>query len=204
MEAALLVVADSIDGSKQWYTPTEKQPQETSMQLCAGVRRLLRDKLPVLYSTPHLLPMVSVGEASPEHNDPAHGTRVPLIRVRSIQWAIMPTAVSICYMISVGDVEDVMFGDRCDFSAQDVTCPHSAVCLKFSVAFEQEIDGVQWPASLQEQTFIGHFNHAKGGVTWPSTLNWVVVSDDFEHSTVGITSLYFRVSNRGILMLCML
>ena len=62
------------------------------------------------------------------------------------------------------------------------------VCVEFGVAFEQEIDGVQWPTFLQELTFAGVFNHAFGGGTWPSTLNWIMVSDDFGHSTVGITS----------------
>ena len=62
MEAALLVVVDSIDG-KQWYTST-KQRQKTSLQLCAAVRRLSRDKLAVLYNTPHLLPVVVVDGGS--------------------------------------------------------------------------------------------------------------------------------------------
>ena len=58
----------------------------------------------------------------------------------------------------------------------------------FGVVFEQEIDGIQWPAFLQEPTFGGIFNHALGRGTWPSTLNWIIVSDDFEPSTIiGIT-----------------
>ena len=66
-------------------------------------------------------------------------------------------------MRSVGDVEDMVFGDRSDDRVQDVACPDSVVCLGFSVAFEQEIDGVQWPAFLQELAFGGHFNHVSGG-----------------------------------------
>ena len=59
----------------------------------------------------------------------------------------------------------------------------------FGVVFEREIDGVQWPALLQELTFGDIFNGAFGGGTWPSTLNWIMGSDDFEHSmvVVGIT-----------------
>ena len=61
-------------------------------------------------------------------------------------------------------------------------------CLElFGVVFEQEIDGIQWPALLQELTLGGIFNHALGGGAWPSTLNWIMVSDNFEPSTVGIT-----------------
>ena len=41
---------------------------------------------------------------------------------------------------------------------------HVWSCLElFGVVFEQEIDGVQWPALLQELTFGGIFNHALGG-----------------------------------------
>ena len=60
-------------------------------------------------------------------------------------------------------------------------------CLElYGVVFEQGIDGVQFPALLQEITFDGIFNHTLEGGTWPSTLNWIMVSDDFEPSTVGI------------------
>ena len=107
MEAALLVVVDNIDG-KPWYTSTKKL-QETSLQACAAVRRLPRDKL-VFRARHHppLLPMVAVGEADPEHDGPAmvavgeahtehdgpaHGTRVPRIRVRSVEWDILSTTV---------------------------------------------------------------------------------------------------------------
>ena len=93
MEAALLVVMDRMN-SKQWYTST-KQLQETSLQVCATVRRLPREKLVVvLDNTPPLLPMVAADEAHPEH----HGTRVPRIRVRSVKWDVMSTDILTCYM----------------------------------------------------------------------------------------------------------
>ena len=96
MEAALLVVMDRMDG-KQWYTSTN-QLQETSLQVCATISRLPREKLVVLDNTPPLLPMVAAGEAHPEHHGPAHGTRVPRIRVRSVEWDILSTAVLTCDM----------------------------------------------------------------------------------------------------------
>ena len=96
MEAALLVVVDNIVG-KPWYTSTNfslKKLQETSLQACAAVRRLPREELVVrARHHPPLLPIVAVGEAHPEHDGPAHGTRVPRIRVRSVEWDILSTAV---------------------------------------------------------------------------------------------------------------
>ena len=83
--------------SKQWYTST-KQLQETSLQARATVRRLPWEKPVVLDNTPPLLPMVAAGEAHPEHHGPAHGTRVPRIGVRSVEWDILPTAVLTCYV----------------------------------------------------------------------------------------------------------
>ena len=44
-------------------------------------------------------------------NGPAHGTRVPRIRVRSVEYEILSTAVLTCYMRSDGDVEDMVFGE---------------------------------------------------------------------------------------------
>ena len=83
-----------------------------------------------------------------------------------------------------------MFGDNFHDRVQEVGLIRWYVwgfLELFGVVFEQEIDGVQWPALLRELTLGGIFNHALGGGTWPSTLNWIMVSDDFEPSTVGIT-----------------
>ena len=65
------------------------------VQLCEGCRA--RNWSFVLDNPPPLLPMVAVGEAHPEHDGPAHGTRVPRIRVRSVEWDILSTAVLTCY-----------------------------------------------------------------------------------------------------------
>ena len=81
----------------------------------------------------------------------------------------------------------MVFGDRFDDRVQEVAWPDSVVRLElFGAVFEQEIDGVQWPALLQELTFGSIVNHAMGGGTWPNTLNWIMVFDEFEPSTVGI------------------
>ena len=74
------------------------------------------------------------------------------------------------------------------------------------MAFEQEIDGAEWPAFLQELTFGGHFNRAwRAREVAEHSENWVIVSDDLEHSTVGIIFFFFfRVSNRGVNALCVL
>ena len=96
MEAALLVVVDNIGWEAVVHI--HKKLQETSLQACAAVRRLPREKLVVrARHHPPLLPIVAVGEAHPEHDGPAHGTRVPRIRVRSVEWDILSTAVLTCY-----------------------------------------------------------------------------------------------------------
>ena len=45
-------------------------------------------------------------------------------------------------MRSVGDVEDTVFGDRFDDRVQGVALSDSVVRVGFSVALEQETDGV--------------------------------------------------------------
>ena len=72
MGVAWLVVVGSIDG-KQWYTSTQ-QRQKTSLQLCAAVRKLPREKLVMLYNIFHLLAMVVFDEAHPEHDSQRSGS----------------------------------------------------------------------------------------------------------------------------------
>ena len=200
-EAALLVVMNDMDGER-WYTST-KQLQETSLQVCAAVRSLPRANLFVLDNTPpSLLPIAVAGEALPDNNGLAHGTRVPRIRVLSVKWDLLSTAVLTRYMPALADVEEMVFSERFDDRVQAVAWPDSVVCLEFGDYFDQEIDGVQWPAHLEQLTFGGLFNQGLGGATWPSTVNLVVVSDDFEHATDGITSS--TGSRVEVLMPCML
>ena len=85
-----------MDG-KQWYTSTKKL-RETSLQVCEIVRRLPWEKLVVLDNTPPVPPMETAGEAHPEHHGPAHGTRLTRIRMRSVEWDILSTAVFSRYM----------------------------------------------------------------------------------------------------------
>ena len=99
MDAAPLDVEDNIDGN-QWYTSIQKL-QETSLQALAAVRRFPGEKLVVRarQHPPALLPMVDVAEARPKHGGPADGTRVPQIRVRSVEWDVSSTAVLTCYYV---------------------------------------------------------------------------------------------------------
>ena len=49
----------------------------------------------------------------------------------------------------------MVFGNRFDDRVQEVAWPDSVVRLELlGVVFEQEIDGVQWPALLQELTVL--------------------------------------------------
>ena len=70
-------------GNSDTHPPSSYKKRRCSC--CADIRRLPREKLVMLYSIPHLLPMVVVDEAHPEHDGPALGTRVPRIRVRSVE-----------------------------------------------------------------------------------------------------------------------
>ena len=67
-------------------------------------------------------------------------------------------------MRSVGDVGDMVFGDRFDDRVPDVAWPDSVVCLEFSMMpFEQEIDGAQWPAFFAEAHIWRSFQPCVGG-----------------------------------------
>ena len=65
------------------------------VQLCEGCRA--RNWSFVLDDTPPRLPMVAVGEVHPEHNGSAHGTRLPRIPERNVEWDILSTVFLTCY-----------------------------------------------------------------------------------------------------------
>ena len=104
MEAALLVVMDNIDGRNRG---THVIHNEATGNVTAGVcscPKVAARETVVVRARQHRsrrlpLDVVAVGEAHPEHDGPAHGTRVPRIRVRSVVRDIFPTAVLTCYYI---------------------------------------------------------------------------------------------------------
>ena len=107
------------------------------MQVCGSVRRVNHERNYGSFSTTPPLPYatdgVAVREAHPEHEGPAHGTRLPWIRGRSAEWDIESSAVLRCYMPSVVGVEGILFGDRFDDRVQEMAWSASVV----GVACEQ-------------------------------------------------------------------
>ena len=53
-------------------------------------------------------------------------------------------------MRSVGDVEDMAFGERFNERVQNVTSPNSVVCMDLGVAFDKELEDVHWSAHLHK------------------------------------------------------
>ena len=110
--------------------------------------------------------MVAVGESHLEHDGPAHGTRVSRMdssAERGVKYLVNRGFNLLIYSVSpLSTLRTCMvFADRFADRVQQVAWPDSAVRLElFRVVFEQEIDGVQWPALLQELTFGDIFNHA--------------------------------------------
>ena len=100
MEAALLFVVDN-----RWKAVVHIRKEATgniAASVCSCAKVAARETGRSCSTTPPpLLPMVAVGEAHPEHDGPAHGIRVPRIRVRSVEWDILATAVLTCYYIAL-------------------------------------------------------------------------------------------------------
>ena len=174
-----------MDGDA-WY-PSTTQLQETSLEDGKAVQRLPREEL-VAYvnNTPPTL-MGAGGEALPVIDGLARATRVPGIRVLGVKWDVLSSAVLTRCMRSLIGIEDMVFRERFDDSVQVVAWPDSVEYLEFGAYFDQEINGVQWPAFLQQPIFGSIFNQGLRGATWPSTLQLITVGDDFD-STGGITS----------------
>ena len=93
MEAARLVVVDN-----RWEAVVHIREEATgnvAAGVCSSAKVTARETDRSCSTTPpSLLPMVAVGEAHPEHDGAAHGTRVPLIRVRSVE-RDLPSTVGI-------------------------------------------------------------------------------------------------------------
>ena len=73
----------------------------------------------------------------------------------------------------------ITFGYKFNQSLQGVTWPASLQTIIFGYEFNQSLQGVTWPASLQTITFGTAFNQTLQGVTWPASLQTITFGYKF-------------------------
>ncbi|CAN0246344.1 unnamed protein product, partial [Ectocarpus sp. 12 AP-2014] len=147
LNAFTVALNETCDG-KRWYTST-KELQLASMEVCIACRN---------YQTVHL----KVGEHIPRRLLTAADapswlspTRVPRLRACCVTWN-MPTAAELRNSIfAMTDVDYLEFGVAFEGSLEGVAWPRRLKTIKFHEysSFNQPIDLVKWPASLQELAF---------------------------------------------------
>ncbi|CAK9078692.1 Probable serine/threonine-protein kinase fnkA (FNIP repeat-containing protein A), partial [Durusdinium trenchii] len=99
----------------------------------------------------------------------------------SLQRALQGDATAIDGIVSL------IFGTRFDQSLEGVTLPNSLQTLTFGHSFNQSLNGVTLPSNLQTLTFGSDFNQSLQGVTLPSSLQSLTFGWSFNQSLKGVT-----------------
>ncbi|CAK9059862.1 Putative F-box and FNIP repeat-containing protein L60 [Durusdinium trenchii] len=87
----------------------------------------------------------------------------------------------------IDGIVSLVFDDEFDQSLEGVTFPSSLQTLTFAYSFNESLKGVALPSSLLSLTFGSRFNQSLEGVTLPSSLQTLTFGDRFNKSLADVT-----------------
>ncbi|CAM9880685.1 unnamed protein product [Ectocarpus sp. 12 AP-2014] len=120
--------------------------------------------------------LLATADAPPPHPKRLCWTRVPRLRACHVTWNL-PTAAELRTPIfAMTDVECLKFGDGFEDGLEGVAWPDRLRTIEFhpDSPFDQPIELVQWPASLQKITFEAAFNQPIERVKFPASLQQLI------------------------------
>ncbi|CAM9758939.1 unnamed protein product [Ectocarpus sp. 12 AP-2014] len=181
---ALIVALNEMCDGSSWYTST-KELQLASLEICIACRTHRTMHLYVNRNIPRRL--LAAADASPPHPKRLGRTRVPRLRARYVTWN-MRTAESLKDPIfAMTGVDGLKFGDDFDGSLDAVAWPRRLKKIEFQwdSPFNQPIDMVDWPDSLQTLVFGVSFDQPIERVHFPASLQMLVFDVCFDQQIVG-------------------
>ncbi|CAM9464117.1 unnamed protein product [Ectocarpus sp. 13 AM-2016] len=171
-EAFTVALNETCDGTS-WYTST-KELQLASLEICIACRSYPTVHLKVDDQIPRRL--LAIADAPPPKPKRLCWTRVPRLRARHVTWN-MPTAAELRTPIfAMTDVEYLEFGMGLKDGLDAVAWPQRLKTIHFHECspFDQPLELVQWPASLQRITFGADFNQPIERVGFPASLQQLI------------------------------
>ncbi|CAN0399792.1 unnamed protein product [Ectocarpus fasciculatus] len=168
LDAVVFALNETCDG-KRWYTST-KELQLASLEFCMVCRNYNTVHLKVDAQTPRRL--LEAADAPPPYPKRLCSTRVPRLRARCVTWNIPTAEILTTPIFAMKGANCLEFGRAFEGSVEAVAWPQQLKRVEFHYAspFNQPIDLVQWPATLQRLLLGGKFNRPIEGVAWPDSL----------------------------------
>ena len=80
----------------------------------------------------------------------------------------------------------IVFGKRFNQSLDDVVFPYSVDEFVFGDDFNQPIDNIDWPSNITMITFGKHFNQPIENVQWPDSIDFIHFGEDFNQSVARV------------------
>ncbi|CAM9470004.1 unnamed protein product, partial [Ectocarpus sp. 12 AP-2014] len=168
LDAIVVALDETYDGTS-WYTST-KELQLASLEFCEACRNHQTLHLKVDPHTPRSL--LAAADAPPPHPNRLCPTRVPRLRARRVTWN-MPTAAELNVpLLVMAEVVRLEFGHRFNGSLDVVAWPCRLETVEFCrrSTFDQPVEQVAWPVSMQKLTFGALFDQPIEAASFPASL----------------------------------
>ena len=168
-----------------WYTST-LDLELASLQLCVLCRGVSTVHLTIEPSVPSR--MWKGSPASDCNIKRSRSSRVPTLRPLKLSWDLWGLPFEQCSSAVMANVEQLTFRRGFNQPIDGVVWPASLQKLLIDVGeeFDQPIDGVAWPASLHQLVLGEHFNQPIDRVTWPSSLQYITIGSSFNQAIDGV------------------
>ncbi|CAM9865815.1 unnamed protein product [Ectocarpus fasciculatus] len=130
-------------------------------------------------------------DAPPPHPKRMCWTRVPRPRARRATWDMRTTSQWRNPILALTDAEYLELDDSFRGSLDNVAWPRRLKTIDYSgwSGFNQAIELVKWPTSLQKLTLGERFNQPIEGVSWPDSLRELTFQWHFNLPNAGVSWL---------------
>ncbi|CAN0214875.1 unnamed protein product [Scytosiphon promiscuus] len=175
---ALVVTVDQASDTAQWYT-VAKQLQLVSLELCEACRAAHTFHLRVDDDTPTTL-LATVDDPYPTDEE-GLSSRVPRLRARRVTWELPSLYLLGSQIEAFADMEELYFDSGFNGSLAVRAWPSRLRIIDMDDVslFNQPIERVAWPTSLEYLWCGGSFNQPIEGVAWPNSLYQLEFGDEF-------------------------
>ncbi|CAN0035741.1 unnamed protein product [Ectocarpus fasciculatus] len=183
LKALVVTLNETCDGTS-WYTSTVEL-QLASLEICVACRTYRTMHLKVDPNIPRWL--LAASDAQPPHPTRLGRTRVPRLKARRVTWNMRTAEALVNPILTMTDVDCLKFGHDFEGSLEAVTWPRrlKSIDIGSSFRFNNPIDMIEWPESLQTLEFGWEFNRPIERAHFPESLQKLVLVGCFDQPIAG-------------------
>lgn len=183
---AVLVALNQTSRGEPWYVSTT-QLQLASIELCVWCRRSATFRLTIDARTPRRLLARADAPAPTLERGRSLSPRVPRLKARAVAWHRRSCEELGRTIYALTEAQFLLFGGGFDENVDGISWPAGLKVISFGGDFDQDVEGVRWPPALEEIAFGHNFDQSVENIAWPASLLYLTLGYCFNYPIEGVS-----------------